>query len=87
MTILGSGLLIEQNAEKVDLLLTDVILRDTSGPELASKVQLIQPGIKVIYMSGYTDDKLRDYGSLEVLEKPFTENQLAARVRAAIESK
>ena len=79
--------LIEQNAEKVDLLLTDVILRDTSGPELASKVQLIQPGIKVIYMSGYTDDKLGDYGPLEVLEKPFTENQLAARVRAAFESK
>jgi PAS domain S-box-containing protein len=78
---------IEQNAEKVDLLLTDVILRDTSGPELAAKVQIIQPGIKVVYMSGYTGDKLRDCGPLEVLEKPFTKNQLIARLRAAVESK
>jgi len=79
--------LIEQNAEKVDLLLTDVILKDTSGPELAAKIQLIQPAIKVIYMSGYTGDKLRDCGPFEVLEKPFTKNRLVARVRLALESK
>src|SRR6201987_4024299 len=77
--------LIERNAERVDLLLTDVILRDTSGPELSAKVQRIQPGIKVVYMSGYAGDKLRDCGPLEVLEKPFTKNQLIRRVRAALE--
>ena len=77
--------LIERNAENVDLLLTDVILRDTSGPELSAKVRLIQPGIKVVYMSGYAGDKLRDCGPLEVLEKPFTKNQLIGRVRAALE--
>jgi len=71
----------------LDLLLSDVVLRGTSGPELSDKLKRIQPEMKVLYMSGYVGDKLHDYGPLEVLEKPFAKNELLGRVRAALDSK
>ena len=76
--------IITKSAEKIDLLVTDVVMRDTSGPALSSKLQGVRPGIRVLYMSGYVGDKLRDYGPLYVLEKPFTKNDLLSRVRAVL---
>ena len=69
----------------LDLLVSDVVMKGTSGPELADKLRLLQPEMKVLYMSGYVGDKLSDYGPLEVLEKPFAKNELLGRVRAALD--
>lgn len=71
----------------LDLLVSDVVMRGTSGPELSNKLKLIQPEMKVLFMSGYVGDKLHDYGPLEVLEKPFAKNELLGRVRAALDNK
>jgi len=60
----------------IQLLLTDVIMPKLRGPELASRLRLRYPGIKVIYMSGYTESALAQDGMLErntvLLQKPFT---------------
>jgi FixJ family two-component response regulator len=60
----------------IQLLLTDVIMPKLRGPELASRLRLRYPGMKVIYMSGYTESALVQDGMLErntvLLQKPFT---------------
>jgi PAS domain S-box-containing protein len=60
----------------IHLLLTDVIMPKLRGPELASRLRLRYPGLKVIYMSGYTESALVQDGMLErntvLLQKPFT---------------
>ena len=59
-----------------------------SGPELAKRLTTIRPGMKVICMSGYTDDVMVKRGVLatetQVLQKPFTPQQLLLQVRAAL---
>jgi len=75
--------------ESFDLLLTDVILPEMSGPELAHRLAEIRPGLRCVYMSGYSADVLAPNGNLDpgvrFLPKPFTMNALAAKVRAALE--
>jgi two-component system cell cycle sensor histidine kinase/response regulator CckA len=69
----------------IHLLLTDVVMPGISGRELAERVEQIRPGIKVIYMSGYTDQAVVHHGILEndavLLQKPFTLTTLAAKLR------
>ena len=71
-----------------DVLLTDVIMPVMGGPELAQRARSEAPGIKVIYMSGYTDDTLAVYGlpqpDTEYLQKPFTPAALAAKLRQVL---
>ncbi len=73
----------------VDLLITDVIMPNISGPDLASRVTQLNPDIKVLFISGYTDDTLVQHGvvgqHLYFLEKPFTFEDLAHKVREAID--
>ena len=57
--------LINENPEPIDLLLTDVIMPGMSGRELADIVCKLRPGIKVLFMSGYTNDLIAQYGVLE----------------------
>ena len=71
----------------LDLLVSDVVIKGTTGPELSDKLKLFQPEMKVLYMSGYVGDKVHDYGHLEVLEKPFAKDELLGRMRAALGSK
>jgi two-component system cell cycle sensor histidine kinase/response regulator CckA len=70
------------------LLLTDVIMPGMSGRELADRVCRLRPGIKVLFMSGYTNDLIAQYGVLEagtlLLEKPFTLYSLLAKVDSAL---
>jgi signal transduction histidine kinase/CheY-like chemotaxis protein len=72
----------------IDLLLTDVILPQMNGRELYQEVMLIEPGIKVLYMSGYTDNVIVHRGILEegvhLLQKPFTIRDLVQKVRMAL---
>jgi PAS domain S-box-containing protein len=80
----------EKHSGNIHLLLTDMILPGASGREIAKRVGAIRPGIKVLYMSGYTDDALiRDHGlddSFAFLQKPFSQGSVAAKVREVLDS-
>jgi PAS domain S-box-containing protein len=71
--------------ESVDLVLTDVVMPGLSGRELADRLKQQCPGIKVLFMSGYTDDTILHHGVLEkdaeLIQKPFSPGQLAIKVR------
>ena len=76
--------------QRIDLLLTDVVMPRMSGPDLARQVKLLQPEARVLYMSGYADALLDNQGTLEpgitVLSKPFSAPALLHTVRAVLES-
>ena len=78
-----------ERAEPIDLLLTDVVMPEMSGSELARQLAAVRPGIPLLYMSGYTDDVIIRRGALEpgmaFLEKPFTANALVRRVREVLD--
>jgi PAS domain S-box-containing protein len=73
----------------LDLLLTDVVMPGMSGPELATKAKEIRPGLKVLFMSGYPGDMVSQRGVMEdrqaLLSKPFSAEDLAARVRHTLD--
>ena len=79
-----------QRAPKCDLLLTDVVMPKMNGPELAMRVARQWPGIKVLYMSGYTTNAIVHHGILDqglsFLQKPFTPTSLAAKVREVLDA-
>ncbi len=82
--------LLEQEGEGIELLLTDVVMPEMSGPELAKRAMSRHPHLRVLYMSGYTDDALSraggPAGSGPVLEKPFTQSSLVQRVREVLDA-
>ena len=75
---------------RLDLLLTDVVLPRMNGRELATRLAAEQPGLKVLYMSGYTQDAVLRYGveqaEIALLQKPYSPARLAARVREILDS-
>jgi PAS domain S-box-containing protein len=80
----------EKHQEPIQLLVTDVVMPQMNGRVLARALCAARPGLKVLYMSGYTDDVLARSGVLEsgtlFLEKPFTALALLGRVRSALGS-
>ncbi|MDZ7700305.1 MAG: PAS domain S-box protein [Deltaproteobacteria bacterium] len=72
----------------IDLLITDVVMPNMDGKDLADRLQPIYPQMKVIYMSGYTDNAIAHHGvlarGLNFIEKPFTPEGLARRVREVL---
>ena len=72
----------------IDLLLTDVIMPGMNGKELSEKIIAFKPGLKSLYMSGYTSDVIARQGILEedmqFIPKPFSFNDLAAKVRETL---
>jgi two-component system, cell cycle sensor histidine kinase and response regulator CckA len=87
----GEGLLIcEQRAGDIDLLLTDVVMPRMSGRKLAERVSAIRSEIRVLYMSGYTDDFVFRQGVLQrgmaFLQKPIRPDMLAQKVREVLDA-
>ncbi len=79
----------EQRGREIHLLLTDVIMPGVSGRELAKRLTLRQPNMRVLYMSGYTFNVIAQGGMLEdgmaFLQKPFTPSTLAEKVREVLD--
>ncbi|MGA9248847.1 MAG: ATP-binding protein, partial [Candidatus Acidiferrales bacterium] len=80
----------QQKPERIDLLLTDVIMPGLNGRALAERLATLQPGLKVLYMSGYTDDAIVNHGVLgagnTLLHKPFSEENLIRKVREVLDA-
>jgi two-component system cell cycle sensor histidine kinase/response regulator CckA len=78
----------KKNQEKIHLIITDVIMPEMNGRELTEQLQSIYPGLKSIYMSGYTADIIARHGVLDkgtcFIQKPFSKNDLAIMVRKAL---
>jgi two-component system, cell cycle sensor histidine kinase and response regulator CckA len=79
----------EQN-ERLQLLLTDIVMPRMNGRQLAEKVRAVRPGLRDVFMSGYTDHVMMDHGILGseafFLQKPFTSTSLLLKVREALAS-
>jgi PAS domain S-box-containing protein len=78
-----------ESSSPIHLLLTDLVLRDMGGPELAERVAKVRPGVKVLFTSGYSDSALLHRGPWKegtpFLEKPVTGTSLAAKVRDVLD--
>ncbi len=81
--------LYQQHADAIALLISDVIMPEMNGRQLAETLQADQPRLRVLYISGYTDDQIAQHGilqpGLDLLEKPFTSDKLARRVREILD--
>lgn len=81
----------EQHESEINMLLTDVVLAQVSGTELARRLAPLRPKMKVLFISGYTEEAIIHQGVLEkgtaFLQKPFTPNVLARKVREVLDGK
>jgi two-component system, cell cycle sensor histidine kinase and response regulator CckA len=78
-----------ERAGGIDLLVTDVVMPEMSGRELAETLRDRRPGLKVLYISGYTDDEVLQRGvsgrEMAFVRKPFAAEELVRRVRALLD--
>ena len=78
----------QQHGDEIDLLLTDVVLPKMGGREIAGNLTRLRPGIKVLFMSGYTGHSATQHGTLDsnvnFLPKPFSPDALCEKVRAVL---
>ncbi len=82
--------LLERHQGSIELLLTDVVMPEMSGKDLADEVSRLYPTIRILFMSGYTEDTIATQGILEegvsLLQKPFTPSGMARRVREVLDA-
>jgi len=82
--------LAEKNVDKIHMLMTDVVMPEMNGLILSQRLQSLYPGLKCLFMSGYTANIIAHNGVLDegvcFIQKPFSINALAEKVRVALES-
>lgn len=76
----------KEQTKPIDLLITDVMMPGMDGPTLAKEIRAAVPTLKIIFVSGYTEEKLKDTlgEGIYFLPKPFTLKQLAAKVKEVL---
>jgi signal transduction histidine kinase/ActR/RegA family two-component response regulator len=78
----------QRHPEPIDLLITDVIMPELNGRDLADRLNEFLPGLKVLFMSGYTSDVIVSRGVLDkdvvLLQKPFTKNDFTTKIREVL---
>ncbi|SPF47967.1 PAS/PAC sensor hybrid histidine kinase (fragment) [Syntrophobacter sp. SbD1] len=81
--------LFEEHPGDLHLLITDVVMPEMNGRELAEQLRAIRPDLKCLYMSGYTADLIAHRGILDegvnFIQKPFRSDELAAKVRQVLD--
>jgi DNA-binding NtrC family response regulator len=86
----GEAILLTESSPVLDLLLTDVVMPQMSGPVLAKRLAATRPEMKILCMSGYTDDSVVRHGVLDTsiayLQKPFTLDTLTRKVREVLDA-
>jgi CheY-like chemotaxis protein len=80
----------QSRAEPIQLLITDVVMPEMTGPELARRLAEMRPGLRMLFLSGYTEGVVVDKGLLlgdgaHFLQKPFTGDALEAKVREVLD--
>ncbi len=80
--------LVQEQHAPIHLLVTDIVMPEMHGPVLAGVLAPLQPGMKVLYISGYSDNDISDQGvmlpGLDMLSKPFTQRVLLNKVREVL---
>ncbi len=80
---------VERSADEIRLLLTDVVLPGMNGRQLATRISTLKPEIKVLFMSGYSEDVIALHGVIAqntaYMVKPFSRNELAYKVRGVLD--
>jgi signal transduction histidine kinase/ActR/RegA family two-component response regulator len=82
--------IVKEHGAPIDLLVTDVVMPEMHGPELARTLAPLMPEMKVLYVSGYSENDISDQGvidpDLDVLQKPFTHQSLVRKIRQLLEA-
>jgi len=80
---------LEHPGIRIDLLLTDVVMREVNGRELAEKARKLRPGLKILFMTGYSRNAVMHQGRIDrdvdLLQKPITQAQLSTRIREVLD--
>ncbi len=76
---------------RIDMLLTDIVMPQLNGRELADRLKRMRPGLKVLYMSGFMKEAILKYYGISItgipfLQKPFTRETLARKVREVLDT-
>ena len=83
--------LAEEHSGEIHLLVTDVVMPEMNGRDLAKKMPSLYPDMKRLFMSGYTADIIADHGVLDdgvhFIQKPFSMKELVTKVRGVLEQK